>query len=185
MQGLSSTGAPVIDEHPDREISKTDRKLVVHDRVPWCRLDKNIVFLKFNSISAQRITRLSQKRKAPKHLRDIQSPMDREVSNPDQLIAHADAGPLTRAPRGYVYRYYLGPACRKLPINPGNSIIVKRIGTQMLEAQHGSDHSCNRTEQQECTSKLISRLAHKQTLSRRVLTGSTLVQRRLHVVGQS
>lgn len=48
-----------------------------------------------------------------------------------------------------------------LLVNPGNSIIFKRIGTQMLQAQYGGDNGRHCKNEQQSTRELIFWLAHE------------------------
>src|SRR5437868_4630878 len=77
---------PVVNEQTYGEIGETDSVLVINSRVPWRRLDEDVIFLKLDRVAAERVLCLSQKRDLPECLWNLQRLPNPKGVDSNQLI---------------------------------------------------------------------------------------------------
>ncbi len=87
VQRFGRAGPAEIDEKADCQIGEPDGVLIVNSGIARGGLDKDVAFLKLDSIPPQRVPCLPQKRNLPERLRDIERFRNREALYLDEFIA--------------------------------------------------------------------------------------------------
>ncbi len=98
--------------------------------------------------------------------------MNRRLADRNKLVADADAGVITGPPGGDAGSHDRGLAVGLVDADPGNTIVMERIIAQVLKAEDGRDDHGYGQQQQQGTSELATRFAHRTPLLTNCLPGT-------------
>ena len=92
--------------------------------------------------------------------------MDGKILDFDQFIAGPDTGVVAGPPGEDIACDDANMAVARFVVEPGYAVIMQRVGTKVVEPEHGCDDGGDCQDQQESSGELIPSLAHQTPWNR-------------------